>query len=125
MRRVLVVFALVVHDCQHFRGLKAAEVREVGRDEVGLQVVLLSVVEEFVGLLVWAQHLEDSQSQIQLQANNIYTPFAGVSSRDISPCENLKLANKSRHRWKRSIRHGESGLCTRSSEGVKQFQSSV
>lgn len=62
MRRVLVVFALV-HDCQRFRGLRAGEVREAGRDEVGSQVVLLSVVEELVVLLVWAQDLEDSQSQ--------------------------------------------------------------
>jgi hypothetical protein len=52
MRRVLVVFALVVHDCQHFLGLKVEEVREVGRDEVGLQVVRLSAVEGLVGLLV-------------------------------------------------------------------------
>jgi hypothetical protein len=59
MRRVLVVFALEVHDCQHFRGLRAGEVR----DEVGSQVVLLSVMEELVGLLLWAQDLEDSQSQ--------------------------------------------------------------
>lgn len=53
------VFALVVHDCQHFRGLRVGEVR----GGVGLQVVLLSVVEELVGLLLWAQDLEDSQSQ--------------------------------------------------------------
>lgn len=46
---------------------------------------------------------EESVSIPGQKANNIYTPLAGVSSRDISPCENLKLANKSRQRWKRSM----------------------
>ena len=75
----------------------------VDRDEVGLQVALLSVVEELVELFVWAQDLHESQSQFQSQKDNIYAPFSGVSSRDISPCENLKLANNSRQRWKRSL----------------------
>ena len=60
---------------------------EVDRDEVGSRVVLLSVVEELVELFVWARDLHESQSQFQRQTNNIYAPFAGVSSRDISPCE--------------------------------------
>lgn len=91
------------------------------RDEVGLQVVLLSVVEELVELFVWAQDLHESQSQFQSQIDNIYAPFAGVSSRDISPCENLKLANNSRQRWKRSIAMVEIALCSLFDEGLKQF----
>jgi len=58
---------------------------EVVRDEVGLRAVLLSVVEGLVELFVWAQDLHESQSQFQSQTNNVYAPFAGVSSRDISP----------------------------------------
>ena len=103
MQKVLVAFAWV-HDCQvavgHGVGRDVALIR---KDEVGLRVVLLSVVEELVELFVRAQVLQKSQSIKQDQGNKIYTPFAGVSRRDISPCENLKLANKSRQRWKRSI----------------------
>lgn len=92
------------------RGCRVVVGHEAGRDvvllrkdEVGSQVVLLSVVEELVELFVGVQVLQKSQSPSQGQANKIYIPFAGVSRRDISPCENLKLANKSRQRWKRSI----------------------
>ena len=94
---------------------------EVVRDEVGLRVVLLSVVEGLVELFVWAQDLHESQSQFQSQTNAIYAPFAGVSSKDISPCENLKLANNSRQRWKRSIAMIETASCSRYDERVKQF----
>ena len=61
MRRVLVASALV-HDCQvvvgHEVGRDVALIRLIRKDEVGLQVVLLSVVEELVELFVWAQVLQ-------------------------------------------------------------------
>ena len=96
-------FALV-HGCQVVVGHEVDRgVAPIQKDEVDSRVVLLSVVEELVELFVRAQVLQKSQSIKQDQGNKIYTPFAGVSRRDISPCENLKLANKSRQRWKRSI----------------------
>ena len=103
MRKVPVAFALV-HDCQEVVGHEVGrDVALIQKDEVGLRVVLLSVVEELVELFVRAQVLQKSQLQSHGQANKTYTPFAGVSRRDISLCKNLKLANKSRQRWNRSI----------------------
>lgn len=85
MRKVLVAFAWV-HDCQVVVGREADRgVALIQKDEVGLRVVLLSVEEELVELFVRAQVLQKSQLLSQDQANNIYTPFAGVSRRDISP----------------------------------------
>jgi len=98
------VVVALVHDFRVEVGHEVGrDVAPVQKDEEGLQVVLLSGVEELVGLVVWAQDLQESQSISQLQTNKIYKPFAGVSRRYISPCEDLKLANKSRQRWKRSM----------------------
>lgn len=49
------------------------DVALIQRDEVGLQVVLLSVVEEPEGLFVWARDLRRSQSQSQVKKQTTYT----------------------------------------------------
>jgi len=119
MLRVPVAFALV-HDCQRLVVVGREVDRDVAliqKDGVGSQVVLLSGVEEPEGLFVRAQDLQRSQWKFQDQANSIYVPLAGVSSRDISPCENLKLANKSRQRWKRSIAIMESAYVLAPAKG--------
>jgi len=58
------VVVALAHDCQHFRVPMVVVGHEGGRDaalvqkdEVGSQVVLLSVVEELVELFGWAQVL--------------------------------------------------------------------
>ena len=125
MRRVLVACVLV-RGCRVVVGHEADRgVALIRKDEVGSQVVLLSVVEELVELFVRAQVLQEMSVTIAGSSKQHIHTICGSIEEGHLALRKLEVSEQVAAALETFHSHGGSVFCTRSSEGAKQFQSSV